>query len=62
MVAYDYGFTNHTDSELTSDLVDWVDFSDSDELNNYLEALITILDTEEESIQMLEQAIIKNHK
>lgn len=62
MVAYDYGFTDNTDSDLTSDLVDWVDFSDWAELKHYLEALITIIDTEEESIQMLEQAIIRNHK
>ena len=60
MVAYDYGFTVNTNDALTSDLVDWVDFDDWTELNHYLEALITIIDTEEESIQKLEQAIIKN--
>lgn len=58
IVAYDYGYDEHSCDELCSDLSDYIDFYDIDEMVKYIEALIDIIDREESAIIELEKNII----
>lgn len=58
IVAYDYGYQEDSCDELCSDLGDFLDFYDTNELIKYIEALIDIIDKEESAIIELEKKIM----
>lgn len=56
-VAYDYGYDVESDEPLCSDMSDYVDYNDTNAINEYLESLINILGYEEEALIKLEREI-----
>lgn len=58
VVAYDYGYDDYADEPLCSDLPDWNDFENSNTVQEYLNALIEIIDKENEALSDLENSWI----
>lgn len=56
-VAYDYGYDVESDEELCSDMSDFIDYSNTVAIDEYLESLINILGCEEEALIKLERDI-----
>lgn len=56
-VAYDYGYNTESDERLCSDMCDYVDYSNTVAIDEYLESLINILGCEEEALIKLEREI-----
>lgn len=60
VVAFDYGFDNNTDERFCSTISQWTDFdSDVETTERYLNALVDLIDAEDEAVDELERSLCK---